>query len=88
MRLYKILRVGKRERYILGLAQWLDGEPLTSVYVEPDAMATLFGVPDIDGSDIGFFLDGAAIGTCQIHVNYATATRTDCRTLTVLVRAC
>ena len=84
----KVLRVGKRERYVVGIAGWLDGEAVTSVTVEPDVnFATLHGTSDLDGSVIGFFLDGVAAGTCKIHLAYTTATRSDCRTLSVSVKA-
>ena len=89
----KPLAVGKIDRYQLGgtgLISWLDGEALQSFTVEPDTgYATLAGAPAEDEPGvIGFLLTGVAAGRCNIHVNYATATRSDCATMTVIVRNC
>ena len=91
MVIQKPLRVGKTERYFSGssLAEWLAGETLTSATVEPDTeFATLFGSTDIVDGVIGFFLTGVAAGKCEIHINYATATRSDCVTVYVIVQEC
>ncbi|MDP5205487.1 hypothetical protein ORI99_00280 [Alishewanella sp. SMS9] len=89
----KPLAVGKTDRYQLGdvnLLKWMDGEALTSFTVEPDtAYAALVGSPAEDEPGvIGFLLTGVAAGRCNIHVNYATATRSDCATMTVIVKNC
>lgn len=85
----KPLRVGKRERYELDISNWLAGEPLVSATVSPDNnFASLEGIPDLTSGVIGFFLDGVQNGRCKIHVNYATATRTDCAAVTVIVLLC
>ena len=89
----KPLAVGKTDRYQLGngnLLTWLSGEALLSFTVEPDtSLATLTGAPAEDEPGvIGFLLTGVAAGRCNIHVNYATATRSDCATMTVIVRNC
>ena len=89
----KPLKVGKTDRFYLGgpdLIAWLSGEALKSFTVEPDTdLASLSGVPSLDEpGKIGFFLTGVAPGRCEIHVNYETATRSDCETITVVVKNC
>ena len=89
----KPLRVGKTDRYQFGgagLASWLNGESLNSFTVEPDtAYATLVGAPAEDEHGvIGFLLTGVEAGRCNMHINYATATRSDCATMTVIVKNC
>ena len=89
----KPLRVGKVERYQFGggnLLSWLDGETLQSFTVQPDTdFAILVGVPAGDEpGKIGFFLEGVAVGRCQVHISYSTATRSDCATVTVVVSSC
>lgn len=85
----KVLKVGKRERYELGLTSWLNGETLLSATVEPNIeFAELFGSVDILDGVIGFFLNGVARGSCKVHINYATATRSDCVTVVVQVQDC
>jgi hypothetical protein len=89
MQIPKPLRVGKRERYEVTIAGWLDGESFISFTVAPDeTKATLHGVPDVDGATIGFYLDGVESGTCKVHINYATATRSDCETVRIKVANC
>lgn len=89
----KPLRVGKTDRFQLGgpnLIDWLNGEVLQSFTVEPDTdYAALVGAPAQDQVGvIGFALTGVAAGRCNIHINYATATRSDCATMTVIVNNC
>ena len=89
----KPLKVGKTDRYQFGgagLSAWLNGEALQSFTVETDTdLALLSGVPSLDApGKIGFFLTGVAPGRCKIHVNYATPTRSDCATITVVVNNC
>lgn len=91
MVIQKPLRVGKTERYYSGasLSEWLAGESLISATVEPDtALATLVGAVGIIDGVIGFFLTGVAIGKCEVHINYSTATRSDCATVFVVVQEC
>lgn len=87
MQFEKPLRVGKVERYEFDLVNWLGGEALQSATVAPDAKATLV-TSDIDGTVIGFFVEGAAKGACKVHLNYNTATRSDCFTVIVIVLDC
>ena len=89
----KRLKVGKVDRFQLGgtsLMNWLNGEALLSFTVLPDTeYATLVGTPAEDEPGvIGFLLTGVAAGRCNIHINYATATRSDCATMTVIVNNC
>ena len=89
----KRLKVGKVDRFQLGgpnLISWLNGEALQSFTVDPDTdYATLSGLPAQDQVGvIGFSLSGVSAGRCNIHVNYATATRSDCTTMTVIVENC
>lgn len=91
MVIQKPLKVGKIERYFSGssLTEWLAGEALISATVEPDTdYATLSGSAEIANGVIGFFLTGVSAGKCEVHINYATATRSDCATVYVIVQDC
>jgi hypothetical protein len=88
----KPLRIGKTERYEIAganLTAWLDGEVLLSATVEPDTTkATLSGSVDFNDGLIGFYLVGVASGGCNVHINYSTATRSDCYTAIIIVSPC
>ena len=80
----KTLKVGKTERYTLGVREWLNGEPLTGAVLTGDGKATL-SPADIDGGDINWFATGVTKGACKIQVDYTTATRSDRQTVVVVV---
>lgn len=80
----KPVRIGKTERYTLNLNSWLNGEVLASATVTGDAKATL-SASDINGGVIGWFATGVEKGVSAVHVEYSTATRTDCQTIRIIV---
>lgn len=83
-RMEKKLKVGKTERYIFGLTQWLKGEALTGVTLAEDALVTVTA-PDISGGVIGFFATGVGKGVSEVVVDYTTPTRSDCAVLKIVV---
>jgi hypothetical protein len=82
--LQKHLRVSKTERYTFNLAGWLNGETIATATVTGDDKATL-SAADITGGIIGWFATGVAKGVSLVHIEYTTATRSDCQTLRIIV---
>jgi hypothetical protein len=82
--LQKQLRVSKTERYTFNLSGWLNGETIATATVTGDAKATL-SVADVSGGVIGWFATGVAKGVSLVHIEYTTATRSDCQTLRIIV---
>jgi hypothetical protein len=80
----KHLRVSKTERYTFNLSAWLNGEAIATATVTGDAKATL-STADISGGVIGWFATGVAKGVSVVHIDYTTATRSDCQTLRIIV---
>lgn len=83
----KQLKVGKKERYTLGISSWLGDESLTSATVTACGSLLTINSSDYSGSTIGFFATGATKGASEVIVSYATATRPDSIKLTVVVIA-
>lgn len=73
----KRLKVGKKERYTLGLSAWLNGEAITSATVTACGAFLTVDSYDVDGNAIGFFATGLVKGNTEIIFNYSTATRSD-----------
>lgn len=73
----KPLKVGKKERYTLGLANWLNGEAITSATATPCGAGFTVESTDFSGSTVGFFATGATAGRFDVIIAYATATRSD-----------
>lgn len=88
MQFEKPLKVGKVERFEVDLSSWLNGEVLQSATVEPDITKATLTTSDISGGVVGFFLTGLGTGACKVHLNYTTATRSDCLTVIVIVLNC
>ncbi len=72
----KQLKVGKVERYTLGIGSWLNGEAITSANVTASAGATV-GAVDFSGETIGVLLTGASVARVSLVFNYTTANRSD-----------
>ena len=83
----KQLKVGKTERYTLGISSWLGSESLTFATVTACGSLLTINSFDNSGSTIGFFATGLVKGASEIIVSYATATRSDSIKLTVVVIA-
>lgn len=73
----KRLKVGKVERYTLGLTAWLDGESLTSVSAEACGTEVQVNSSDFVGATVGLFVEGLSSGIGSVIVSYQTATRSD-----------
>ena len=73
----KRVKVGEVERYIYGLAEWLDGETIKSATVEACGSLFFVSASDVAGEDVGFFVAGLAVGSGSVIVRYATNTRKD-----------
>lgn len=83
----KLLKVGKKERYTLGVSSWLGSESLTSATVVACGSLLTINSSDYSGSTIGFFATGVAKGSSEVIVSYETATRSDSIKLKVVVTA-
>lgn len=81
----KQLKVGKKERYTLGLSAWLNGEPITSATVTACGSFLTVDSYDVDGDVIGFFATGDARGGAEIIFSYSTTTRSDSQKHIVVV---
>lgn len=81
----KRLKVGKKERYTLGLSAWLNGEPITAATVTACGAFLTVDSYDIDGDVIGFFVTGLLSGGSEIIFSYSTATRNDSQKHIVVV---
>lgn len=73
----KGVKVGKVERYVLGLSGWLDGELITSHSVTVCGLGAEIKSSGVDGSDIWFYAEGVTKGTVKVIVDFSTATRSD-----------
>lgn len=80
----KPVRVTKTERYTFDLTAWLKGESIASATLTGDAKTTL-SPTDINGGVIGWFATGVEKGVSVVHIDYTTATRSDCQTLRIVV---
>jgi len=83
----KQLKVGKKERYTLGLSAWLNGETITSATVTACGSFLTVDSYDFSGDVIGFFATGVARGASEVIISYTTATRTDSQKHNVVVVA-
>jgi hypothetical protein len=80
----KPVKISKTERYTFNLSAWLNGEAIATATVTGDAKATL-SAADINGGIIGWFATGVAKGVSVVHIEYTTATRSDCQNLRIIV---
>ena len=83
----KQLKVGKKERYTLGLSAWLNGETITSATVTACGSFLTVDSYDFTGDVIGFFATGVARGAPEVIFSYTTATRNDSQKHNVVVVA-
>jgi len=72
----KQLKIGKVERYTLGIGAWLNGESIASATVTASAGVTV-GAVDFSGETVGVLLTGVSLGRVSLVFNYTTATRSD-----------
>lgn len=72
----KQLKIGKVERYTLGIGAWLNGESITSANVTASSGATV-GAVDFSGETVGVLLTGVSVGRVALVFNYTTANRSD-----------
>ena len=72
----KPVKVGKVERYELGISGWLDGEAVLSFSVLSCSGVDI-KLSGIDGSVIWFYAEGLTKGRHQIIVSFETLTRSD-----------
>lgn len=86
----KPLHVGKVDSYSLTVdPEWLNGEPILTANVVSDTDYIAVGATSIVGNIIYMYLTGVAEkGGSDIHIDYTTATRTDCDTVRVIVESC
>lgn len=73
----KPVKVGKVERYELGISGWLDGESIISHSVQACGAGVDIKSSGIDGSAIWFYAEGLTKGRHQIIISFETLTRSD-----------
>jgi hypothetical protein len=69
-------KLGKIERYTLGIGSWLNGESIASATVAASSGVTV-GAVDFSGETVGVLLTGVSLGRVSLVFNYTTATRSD-----------
>ncbi len=75
----KILKVGKTDTYSLTISsEWLNGETIDSAIITVDAAKVTYNSQAIVDNVIYVSLTGVESGSTTIHIDYTTATRTDC----------
>lgn len=89
MQIYeKDVKVGKTQRYVFNVFNWLAGGSLISASVTSQNGGVTLSSCDISNGNIGFFATGAVPGWDVIHITYATASQSDCDQLSVFVGEC
>lgn len=86
----KPLKVGKTDSYSLTVSEeWLNGETISTATITVDGAYLALGTQSIVGNIIYFYLTGVAVtsGT-NIHIDYTTATRSDCDFVRVVIKDC
>ena len=83
----KPVKVGKTERYELGLSGWLDGESIISHSVQACGAGVVIKSSGVTGSDIWFYAEGVTKGSVKIIIEFATVTRSDSYTERLQVAA-
>lgn len=71
------LKVNKTGAYEFDVSNWANGEPLTSFAVSSDALCTVITQTESNGL-ITFTVTGVSVGVSEIHIEFATATTSDC----------
>tara|TARA_R100000544_G_scaffold20565_1_gene10023 strand:- start:28812 stop:29084 length:273 start_codon:yes stop_codon:yes gene_type:complete len=85
----KPLKVGKTDIYNFQVSEaWLDGETLDTVIITVDTAKVTLNSQTIAGNTIFMSLTGVAIGDTEIHIDYTTATRTDCDGFILILEDC
>lgn len=73
----KPVKVGKTERFTLGLTRWLKGEALIQQTVTSCSTGLQIKSSGIDGNNVWFLAEGVTEGSAKVIISYATASRSD-----------
>lgn len=86
----KPLHVGKTDSYSLTVSPaWLNGEAISTATVTTTAANITSGVVSIVDNVLFVFLTGVEkIHYSDVHFEYATVTRSDCDSISVIVDDC
>ena len=79
------LKVSKTDAYVLNVSSWSATEQVTSFTVTPRNGLLSIGATSIEGGKIKFLATGIATGAEELHIEYTTATRSDCYVATLNV---
>lgn len=85
----KELKVGKTDTYNFTVsAAWLDGETLDTAVITVDAAKVTLNSQSIVDNVIFMSLTGVSAGDTVIHIDYTTASRTDCDVFALVLSEC
>lgn len=86
----KILRVGKTDSYSLTVnLDWLNGEAILLATPTTDSAYITIESTSVVGNIVYMYLTGVAPkGGVDIHIDYTTATRSDCDYVRIIVKEC
>ncbi len=85
----KELKVGKTDTYNFTVsALWLDGETLDTAVITVDTAKVTLNSQSIVANVIFMSLTGVSAGDTIIHIDYTTATRTDCDAFALVLSEC
>jgi len=82
------VNVGKVERYSIDVSSFTTGQALISATVASSSGLITVGSTVIDGDIISALITGVNVGRAVVEFNYATATRTECSKVQLLVSEC
>lgn len=85
----KKLSVGKTDTYSFTISsKWLDVESISSAIITVDPLKVTYNSQSIVGNIIYMSLTGVEAGSTVIHIDYTTATRTDCDAYRLVLDEC
>ena len=85
----KELKVGKTDTYSFAVSTaWLDVETLATATITVDSAKVTFNSQSIVDNIIFMSLTGVSAGDTIIHIDYTTATRSDCDEFALVLSDC
>ena len=85
----KSLKVGKTDTYSFTVSsEWLATETIATAVIAVDGAKVTYNSQTIVGNVIYMSLTGVATGSTEIHIDYTTATRTDCDAFRLVLEEC
>lgn len=85
----KELKVAKTDTYSLTVSTvWLGVETILSAVITVDGAKVTYNSQSIVDNIIYMSLTGVATGSTAVHIDYTTATRTDCDSFRLVIGEC